>query len=98
MKSVVVDLNELISRIKADRKIQKKIEEPLSINIFSADKSITGVNRQFVFSQLFIDCLLRLKSTQIDKNELMNCCKNQYEGNHSFIKHLMQLYIHKIFV
>ena len=28
-----------------------------------------------------IDCLLRLKSTQIDNNELINCCKNQYDGN-----------------
>ncbi|CAF4097165.1 unnamed protein product [Adineta steineri] len=36
---------------------------------------------QFVFSQVLIDCLLRLKSTEIDKNELINCCQNEYEGN-----------------
>ena len=46
---VVVDLNELISRMKEDHKIQKKIEEPLSINSFSAGKSTTGVNGEFVF-------------------------------------------------
>ena len=33
------------------------------------------------FSQLLISCLLRLTSTQIDNNELINCCKNQYDGN-----------------
>ncbi|CAF3898017.1 unnamed protein product, partial [Adineta steineri] len=60
IKSVVVDLNELVSQITTDHKIQKKVEEPLSINIFTtnvgAGKSTTGVNGQFVFSQILIDC------------------------------------------
>ncbi|CAF1092564.1 unnamed protein product [Adineta steineri] len=54
IKSVVVDLDELVSQITTDHKIQKKIEEPLSINIFTtnvgAGKSTTGVNGEFVFS------------------------------------------------
>ncbi|CAF1197322.1 unnamed protein product [Adineta steineri] len=85
IKSVVVDLDELISQITTDHKIQKKVEEPLSINIFTTNvdpgKSTTGVNGQFVFSQILIDCLLRLKSTEIDKNELINLCENEYKGN-----------------
>ncbi|CAF0853694.1 unnamed protein product [Adineta steineri] len=83
--SVVVDLDELVSQITRDHKIQKKVEEPLPIYTFTtnvdAGNSTTGVNGQFVFSQVLIDCLLRLKSTEIDKNELINCCQNEYEGN-----------------
>ncbi|CAF4398940.1 unnamed protein product, partial [Rotaria sp. Silwood2] len=36
VKAVVVELDELVSRIRADQKIQKMIEEPFSINIFTA--------------------------------------------------------------
>ncbi|CAM4840345.1 unnamed protein product, partial [Rotaria magnacalcarata] len=85
VKAVVVELDELVSRIKADHKIQKMVEEPLSINIFTsstdAGKSTTHLNGQFVFSQLLIDCLLRLKYTSEDKNELIHIFKQQYEGN-----------------
>ncbi len=94
MKAVVVEVDELISRINADHQIQKKVEEPLPINIFttsaSANKSTTGVNGQFVFFQVLIDCLLRLKSTEADKNELINCCRNEYEGNNSELNNLRQ--------
>jgi len=86
--------DELISRITADYKIQKKVEEPLSINIFttniSGGKSTTGLNGQFVFSQVLIDCLLRLKYTQIDKTELVNLCKTEYEGNHNELNNLRE--------
>ena len=49
MKDVYVDLNELIPRITSDHRIQKKIEEPLSINIFTVNasgggKSTTEIN------------------------------------------------------
>ncbi|CAF2779085.1 unnamed protein product [Rotaria sp. Silwood2] len=85
VKAVMVDLNELISRIKADHKIQKIVEEPFSINIFTtsagAGTSTMGINGQFVFFQVLIDCLLRLKCTQTDTEELINRCKQQYEGN-----------------
>jgi tetratricopeptide (TPR) repeat protein len=94
VKNVIVELNELISRITADHKIQKKVEEPLSINIFttntSGGKSTTGLNGQFVFSQVLIECLLRLKSTQTDKTELVNVCKTEYEGNHSELNNLCE--------
>jgi hypothetical protein len=80
-----VELDELISRIKVDHKVLKKVEEPLSINIFTtsggAGKSTAGVNGQFVFSQVLIDCLLRLKTNPTDKNELITLCKNEYNGN-----------------
>ncbi|CAF2828174.1 unnamed protein product [Rotaria sp. Silwood2] len=85
VKAVIVELEDLICRITADHKIQKKVEEPLSINIFStnadAGKSTTGLNGQFVFYQVLIDCLLRLKYTKADKKELIQLCKQQYEDN-----------------
>ncbi|CAF1181927.1 unnamed protein product [Adineta steineri] len=92
IKSVVVDLDELVSQITTDHKIQKKVEEPLSINIFTTNvgvgKSTTGVNGQFVFSQILVDCLLQLKSTEIDINELINCCQDEYEGNYTELNNL----------
>ncbi|CAF1531472.1 unnamed protein product, partial [Didymodactylos carnosus] len=94
VKAVVVEPDELVSRIKADHKIHKKVEEPLSINFFnksaSAGKSTIGVNGQFVFSQVLIDCLLRLKSNQQDKIELVNHCKQQYEGNNPELENIRE--------
>ncbi|CAF5153314.1 unnamed protein product, partial [Rotaria sp. Silwood1] len=65
VKGVVVELNELIKRIRADHKIQKKMKEPLSINIFTTNTlaegvSTTGINNNSLFSQVFMDCLTRL--------------------------------------
>ncbi len=85
MKGVVITLDELLSQLTADHKIQKQIEEPLSLNFFKAgvgaSKSTSGVNSQFVFFQILIDYILRLKSTQTDKDELINLFQNEYEGN-----------------
>ncbi|CAF2065521.1 unnamed protein product [Rotaria magnacalcarata] len=90
VKAVVVELDELVSRIKSDHKIQIKVKDPLSINIWtaSAGKSTTGVNGKFIFSQVLIDCLLQLKSTGTDKNELIDCCKSQYKNDDFELKNL----------
>jgi tetratricopeptide (TPR) repeat protein len=58
-----------------------KEEEPLSMNMLTTGKSTTEINGQFVFSQLLIDCLLRLKSNDSDRDELISYCENEYEGN-----------------
>ncbi len=79
MKAVVVEIDELISRIKLDHTIQGKEEEPLSMNMFN--KSTTSINGQFVFCQLLVDCLLRLKTNDIDKDELISYCETEYNGN-----------------
>ncbi|CAF3945779.1 unnamed protein product, partial [Rotaria sp. Silwood1] len=85
VKAVIVELDELIVRIKTDYKIQKKVEEPLSMNIFTTSggtgKSTTGLNGQFVFLQILIDCLIQLRYTEADKKELIDLCKQQYKGN-----------------
>ncbi|CAF3426856.1 unnamed protein product, partial [Rotaria sp. Silwood2] len=94
VKAVVVELDELVSRIKGDHKIQKIVEEPLSLNTFTTDsgagKSTNTVNGKFVFSQVLIDCLLRLKSTQADTKELIKICKNEYEGNDKELSNLRE--------
>ncbi|CAF4106934.1 unnamed protein product, partial [Rotaria sordida] len=55
VKAVIVELNELISRIGTDHRMQKIVEEPLSINIFTTSTntgtsamgtSTMGVNEQ----------------------------------------------------
>lgn len=76
---MIVSSEELISRIKEDTKIQMKINEPLLINIFN--KSTPEVNNQFLYFQLLIDCLLRMKSNEMDKNELITICEKEYQGN-----------------
>ncbi|CAF3908988.1 unnamed protein product, partial [Rotaria sp. Silwood1] len=43
VKAIILDLNELISRIETDHRMQKTIEEPLSINIFTIS-SKTGTS------------------------------------------------------
>lgn len=97
-ENVITELDELISRITADHNIQKQVDEPLSINIFTTSttggKSTTGLNGQFVFSRIFIDCLLRLKYTPIDKAEFLNLCKSEYAGNHCELNNIREFEEH----
>ncbi|CAF1278660.1 unnamed protein product [Adineta steineri] len=94
IKAVVTDLDELVSRIKADHKIQKMVEEPLSINIFTkgggAGSSTTGLNGEFVFSQILIDFLIQLQYTENDKKELIDLCKKQYKGNNDELNNIRE--------
>ena len=81
IKAVVVDIDELVSRIQADHKIQVKMDEPLSIDIFSGGKSMEAIDGEFVFTQVLIDCLLRIPSIKKDKAELTSRWKKEYQGN-----------------
>jgi hypothetical protein len=83
-----VRLDELVVQIQSDQKKQTHNErnESLAFSIFNANASIheqstTGLNGQFLHSQLLIDCLIRMKPTAIDKNELISLCKMQYKRN-----------------
>ncbi|CAF0749647.1 unnamed protein product [Adineta steineri] len=93
IKAVTIHFDELIAQIRLDQKKRMKDEQPLLINIFStsenAGKSTTGLNGQFVYNQLLIDCLLRMNpSTEQDKNELISICKREYQGNNRFLNQL----------
>jgi len=86
IKSVIVELKDLIHVIKQDQQTRVKIEEPLSINIFKtgtnkADQLTTGLNGNFVHSLLLIDVLIRMKSIESDKQQLIQLCKKEYRTN-----------------
>jgi len=87
IKSVIVQLKDLIHVIKKDQKGRVKIEEPLTINIFNvnnkADQSTTGLNGNFVHSLLLIDVLIRMKSIESDKQQLIQLCKKEYQTNNA---------------
>jgi tetratricopeptide (TPR) repeat protein len=44
-------------------------------------QSTSELNGEFVHSQIFIDVLLRIKSTQADKDEFIARCNQTYKGN-----------------
>ncbi|CAF3808194.1 unnamed protein product [Adineta steineri] len=92
VKAIHVKMDELVSQICKDHKNLRKIEEPVWMNMFTtisdAGKSTTGINGQFAFSQLLLDCLLRLKSNENDRNELISCCEKEYEGNQNELNRL----------
>ncbi|CAF5046846.1 unnamed protein product, partial [Rotaria sp. Silwood1] len=71
------------------KRIENKVDEPFIINISKfnnnnnniIDKSTKELNGEFLYSQLLMDCLLRMKSNLTDKNEFINLCKKFYENN-----------------
>lgn len=58
--------------------------------MYTAGKSTSGIHGQFVFSQVLIDCLLRLKLTEADREELIDHCKKQYKDNNIELKNLRE--------
>ncbi|CAF4100155.1 unnamed protein product [Rotaria sordida] len=60
VKAVIVELNELISRIETDHRMQKIVEEPFSINIFTtstnAGTSAMGTSTIGVNDKYARDC------------------------------------------
>ena len=72
IKSVIVQLKDLIRVIKQDQQSRIKIDEPLSINL---------LNGNFIHSLLLIDVLIRMKSIESDKQQLIQLCKKEYQNN-----------------
>jgi tetratricopeptide (TPR) repeat protein len=88
VKGVMVRLDELIQKIKADQtqRQHQKVDETLAISIFKSNvpsqgQSSTGLNGQFIHSQLLIECLIRMKPSADERQELINFCKKQYKNN-----------------
>ncbi|UJR19907.1 hypothetical protein I4U23_023039 [Adineta vaga] len=90
VKAVVVQLDELVNCVTGDHATLKKVEEPLSYTTFSTTggKSTTGLNGEFIFNRILIDCLLQLESTKIDIAELISICEVEYKGNLSELSNL----------
>ncbi|CAF1057730.1 unnamed protein product [Adineta steineri] len=82
IKGIVVGYDELVSKIQANYIIEKKIEEPLSISNVK--------NNEFLFFQVLIDYLLRMKLKQSDNDELINRLKHEYKGNPTELNHISE--------
>lgn len=89
-KGYFMDAGDLITQLTADynyqaRRLRSQIDEPISINIFNTDQTLgqssTQLNGHFVFSHMLIDVLLRMPTNDADKNELIDLCEHEYEGN-----------------
>lgn len=84
---MVNQLNILINRIRIDQQGRAKVEDPLGFNILNdsnnPDKSTTGVDGHFIHSLLLIDVLIRMRTIEKDKKELIKYCKNIYKGNNT---------------
>jgi hypothetical protein len=60
-----------------------KVHAELSISFFGiGGKSTGGINGKFVFNQVLLDCLLRLKYNPEDRKELVAIYQKEYEDNH----------------
>ena len=85
-----VRLDELIRQIHKDHTQQQqqhqKLDEALPISVFIPNEheegqSSTGLNGQFIHSQLLIDCLVRMKPSLNEKQEFVIFCKEHYKDN-----------------
>ena len=93
VKTVTNELDQLIGSIQTDQHKGKhnKADEILPtcivyVNDVDQEQSITEISGQFHHSQLLIDCLIKMKSTTSDKNELISLCKQHYRGNSDELK------------
>ncbi|CAF1279658.1 unnamed protein product [Adineta steineri] len=84
VRSIEYQLDALIDRIKIDRtrRTEYDKDESLLMNFFHDDrnneKSTMELNGEFIQTQLLIDCLDRMETTDRDKDELTILCKKIY--------------------
>jgi len=74
----------LIKRIAIDQKkrLENPIDEPLKISIMP-DQSTSKLNGEFLHFQLLIDCLLRMKTDETNRQELIDFIRQIYKFNSS---------------
>ncbi|CAF2108554.1 unnamed protein product [Rotaria magnacalcarata] len=85
VNGVVVNLDDLVDRIKRDQKIREKYDQPMIMNIYdnsrNPDKSTTELNGNFIHYLLLIDVLIRMKFSEKDKKTFIEFCKDKFSGN-----------------
>lgn len=85
--SVTTSMKKLVEQVLAAHAVRNrnKVDEALSINVFNPacekEKSTTGLNGDFVHSQLLTACLLSMMPQVTDKDELIRLSKEFYQGN-----------------
>ena len=83
---MLTDINELVSQIKQNH----SVEESLPIDIFDGGQSTNEFNVKFLFFQVFIECLSKLKANDEDQNELFQKLKDQYKKFPGKIKNIKE--------
>ncbi|CAF1528467.1 unnamed protein product [Didymodactylos carnosus] len=75
----------MIAKLSKDQVIRAKLDaETLSITIYnSTEKSHTNVDGSFMWSQLYLETLLRMPQRPFAKDELVQICRQHYHGNES---------------
>ena len=81
---MLTDIDELVSQIKQNH----SVEESLPIDIFVGGKTANELNIKFLFFQVFIECLSKLKANDEDQNELFQKLKDQYKKFSGKIKNI----------
>ncbi|CAF2513792.1 unnamed protein product [Rotaria sp. Silwood2] len=85
IKGVVILLDDLINQITLDQQDGGIQEEPMSMTFYNAsgkaDKSTTELNGHFIHFLLLIDVLLRMESSDADKKQLIEICKDTFDDN-----------------
>lgn len=97
MKGVFTQLDQLIRQLVRDQ-IQgryERFEEELSFNFFDSnaanqEQSFHELNADFLYYQLLINCLTRMKPETNEINALVVNCKKEYENNSSALKFVKQ--------
>ncbi|CAF4279288.1 unnamed protein product, partial [Adineta steineri] len=91
IKCMVVELDELIIKIQPNL---NKIDESFAIFSFKTninhDQSITELNNQFLYSQIIMDCLLRIENNLSDRTQLISLCQNIYKDNKIQLNHIKE--------
>ncbi|CAF1179093.1 unnamed protein product [Adineta steineri] len=97
IKGVFTKFSELMTKIKSEQvqRHHSKIDDSLLINIFNSgnsteEQSTSDLNGEFLHSQLLIDCLIRMKSSARDEDELVHLCKQLYKDNRFELKILKE--------
>ena len=79
------------SELRRKRRIDE-VNQSLLIQIFQADpkqgSTLSGLNGRFLHSQIFMDVLLRVKGTQLDKEEFLSRCKKDLQDNEAALNTL----------
>ncbi len=72
-------LDDLMAQARAEASKRVDIEEPLSISI--AETSSTGIDGNFLHSQMLIDILVGMDPSLSQKEELLEFCRTVYKDD-----------------
>ncbi|CAF1144089.1 unnamed protein product [Adineta ricciae] len=84
IKGVFIKFEGLFQQIQLDRtKLRESgVDEPVALALSNlsggTDRSTNTLNNDFLYSQLLVDCLIRMTPTSSDKNELIEVCNQIY--------------------